>query len=89
MCGLLAASLALCAAGCGARTEAPDAGPPAKPDLEAADTDRKAPAGAVPIGPASPRIASAASAAAAAAAAAVVTPITVEVKGMTKALGIT
>jgi hypothetical protein len=56
MTGLLAASLALCAAGCGARPERPDEGPPANPE-------RKAESGAVQI--------------------------TLEVKGMTKALGIT
>ena len=56
MTGLLAASLALCAAGCGTRPERPDPAPPTNPD-------RKAGPGAIQI--------------------------TVEVKGMTKALGIT
>jgi hypothetical protein len=56
MSGLLAASLAVCAAGCGTRTEAPDPAP--------SQPDRKAAA------PAHVRV-------------------TVEVKGMTKALGIT
>jgi len=72
MSGLLAASLALCAAGCGTRTEAPAPGPPANPDRKAADPDQKPPAepdrklaSADPV------------------------RITVEVKGMTKALGIT
>jgi hypothetical protein len=70
MSGLLAASLAMWAAGCATRTEAPDPAPPTNPDRKATDTDRKKPAKAdqkaAPDGAVS---------------------ITVEVKGMTKALG--
>ena len=57
--GALAASLVLCATGCGTRTESPDPGRPATPERKT---------------PADPSAA---------------IPITVEVKGMTKALGIT
>jgi hypothetical protein len=57
MTGLLAASLALSAAGCGARPERHDEGPPTNPE-------RKADTGAA-------------------------VQITLDVRGMTKALGIT
>ena len=59
MGGLLAASLALCAAGCGVRSEPPDPGRPAAPERKTPED----PTGSIQI--------------------------TVEVKGMTKALGIT